>query len=60
MSEDPRDVRAELPTRHPCPLCSAEFINYNCWLCHGAGVSAEDYKKWVLCGRPKMKPEGWS
>ncbi len=60
MSEDPRDVRSELPTRHPCPLCSPEFIDYSCWLCKGAGVEAPTYVRWVLAGRPKMKPEKWS
>jgi len=56
--EPDRDERMELETRHPCPRCG-EIPDNHCWLCGGCGVSADDYKKWVLAGRPKLKPEAW-
>lgn len=56
--KDDRDVRAELPTRHPCPLCSDPRAE--CWLCGGAGIEPETYKAWILAGRPKVKPDTWN
>lgn len=60
MIDDPdRDERAEMPTRHPCPLGSDFDPKHSCFLCSGCGISTATYVRWVAAGRPPTKPEGW-